>query len=68
MYWHGTRTLSVWPSWFGNVCRVVHLLFWDTTLPYYNRMILSKNGKSFIPISHKKSRTKIVMAPHTKFS
>ena len=27
-----------------------HLLFWDTILSYYNRMILSKNGKSFIPI------------------
>ena len=44
-----------------------HLLFWDTTLPYYNRMILSKNAKSFIPISHKKLFTKIVTAPHTKF-
>ena len=44
-----------------------HLLFWDTTLPYYNRMILSQNGKSFISISHKKSLTKIVTAPHTKF-
>ena len=30
-------------------------------------MILSKNGKSFILISHKKSFTKIVTAPHTKF-
>ena len=30
-------------------------------------MILSKNGKSFISISHKKSLTKIVTAPHTKF-
>ena len=30
-------------------------------------MILSKNGKSFIPILHKKSLTKIVTTPHTKF-
>ena len=30
-------------------------------------MILSKNGKSFIPISYKKSRMKIVTAPYTKF-
>ena len=29
-------------------------------------MILSKNGKSFISISHKKPLTKIVTAPHTK--
>ena len=29
-------------------------------------MILSKNGKSFMPISYKKSRMKIVTAPHTK--
>ena len=32
-----------------------------------HRMILSKNSKYFIPISHKKSFTKIVTAPHTKF-
>ena len=44
-----------------------HSLFWDTTLSYYNCMILSKNGKSFIPISHKKLFMKIVRAPHTKF-
>ena len=44
-----------------------HLLIWDTTLPYYNRMILSTNVKSFIRTSHKKSLTKIIMAPHTKF-
>ena len=43
------------------------LLFWDTTLPYYNRMFLSKNGQSFIPILHEKSRTKIVTAPQTSY-
>ena len=30
-------------------------------------MILSKNGKSFIPISHNESLMKILTAPHTKF-
>ena len=30
-------------------------------------MILSKNGKYLVLISHKKSRTEIVTAPHKKF-
>ena len=61
---HWSRAYSI-----HNFVRIsyTHLLFLDTTLTYYNRMILSKNGTSFIPISHKKSRTKIVTAPHTKF-
>ena len=67
----GTFLVRHWSCAYS-ICNFVRisytgLVFWDTTLPYYNRMILSKNGKSFIPISHKKSLMKIVTAPHTKF-